>query len=73
MPDLLDFEVTLTPSPTAEPAHVVVFFNGPERITDAHITEALQNRLNDYILPDHVTFLVPDCHRAWIKDQGSVC
>ncbi|MBD8682380.1 hypothetical protein [Pseudomonas sp. CFBP 13719] len=69
MPELFDFEVTLTPSPIAEPAHVVVFFNGPERITDAHITEALQNRLNDYILPDHVTFLVPDCHRAWIKDQ----
>lgn len=69
MPDLFDFEVTLTPSPTAEPAHVVVFFNGPERITDAHITEALQNRLNDYILPDHVTFLVPDCHREWIKGQ----
>lgn len=69
MPDLFDFEVILTPNPTAEPAHVVVFFTGPERITDAHITEALQNRLNDYILPDHVTFLVPDCHREWIKEQ----
>jgi len=69
MPDLFDFEVILTPNPTAEPAHVVVFFTGPERITDAHITEALQNRLNNYILPDHVTFLVPDCHREWIKEQ----
>lgn len=69
MPDLFDFEVILTPTPTAQPAHVVVFFTGPERITDAHITEALQNRLNDYVLPDHVTFLVPDCHRAWIKEQ----
>lgn len=69
MPDLFDFEVILTPTPNAEPAHVVVFFTGPEQITDAHITEALQNRLNDYILPDHVTFLVPDCHREWIKEQ----
>ncbi|WP_208692677.1 hypothetical protein [Pseudomonas oryzihabitans] len=69
MPELFDFEVSLTPSPNAEPAQVVVFFSGPERITDAHIVEALQNRLDDYILPDHVTFLVPDCHRAWIKDQ----
>ncbi|RMS24806.1 hypothetical protein [Pseudomonas syringae] len=69
MPELFDFEVTLTPSPDSEPAHVVVFFTGPERITDAHITEALQKRLNEYILPDHVTFLVPDCHRAWIQEQ----
>lgn len=69
MPDLFDFEVILTPTPNAEPAHVVVFFTGPERITDAHITEALQNRLNDYILPDHITFLVPNCHREWIKEQ----
>ncbi|WP_230382736.1 hypothetical protein [Pseudomonas putida] len=69
MHDLFDFEVVLTPTATAEPAHVVVFFTGPERITDAHITEALQNRLNDYVLPDHVTFLVPECHREWIKEQ----
>lgn len=69
MPDLFDFEVVLTPTATAEPAHVVVFFTGPERITDAHITEALQNRLNEYVLPDHVTFLVPECHREWIKEQ----
>lgn len=69
MPELFDFEVILTPAPTAEPAHVVVFFAGPERITDAHITEALQKRLSGYILPDHVTFLVPDCHQTWIKEQ----
>lgn len=69
MTDLFDFEVCLTPSTGGEPAHVVVFFIGPERITAAHITEALQRRLNDYILPDHVTFLVPECYRQWIKDQ----
>ncbi|MFJ7146222.1 hypothetical protein [Pseudomonas protegens] len=69
MPDLFDFEVILTPAPDAEPAHVVVFFAGPEQITDAHITEALQKRLNNYILPDHVSFLVPDCHRTWIQEQ----
>lgn len=69
MPDLFDFEVCLTASPGAEPAHVVVFFIGPEQITEAHITEALQKRLNDYILPDHVSFLVPDCYREWIREQ----
>lgn len=69
MPDLFDFEVSLTPAPDAEPAQVVVFFTGPERISDAHITEALQKRLGDYILPDHVTFLAPDCYREWIKEQ----
>ncbi|WLH91794.1 hypothetical protein PSH87_07315 [Pseudomonas sp. FP453] len=69
MPDLFDFEVSLTPSPDAEPAQVVIFFTGPERIDDAQITEALQKRLTDYILPDHVTFLVPECYREWIKEQ----
>ena len=69
MPDLFDFEVCLTSSPSTEPAHVVVFFIGPEQITEAHITEALQKRLNDYILPDHVSFLVPDCYRDWIREQ----
>ena len=69
MPDLFDFEVSLTPSPDAEPAQVVIFFTGPERINDAQITEALQKRLKDYILPDHVTFLVPECYREWIKEQ----
>jgi len=71
MPELFDFEVSLTPAHDAEPAHVVVFFAGPDRITDAHITEALQKRLNEYILPDHVTFLVPDCHRDWIQEECS--
>lgn len=71
MPDLFDFEVSLTPSPDTEPAQVVVFFTGPERIDDAQITEALQKRLNQYILPDHVTFLVPECYREWIKEQCS--
>lgn len=71
MPDLFDFEVCLTPSPGAEPANVVVFFIGPELVTEAHITEALQKRLNDYILPDHVLFLVPDCYREWIREQCS--
>lgn len=69
MPDLFDFEVSLTPSPDSEPAQVVVFFTGPERIDDAQITESLQKRLNQYILPDHVTFLVPECYQDWIKEQ----
>lgn len=69
MPDLFDFEVCLTPSSGAEPAHLVVFFIGPERITAAHVTEALQKRLSEYILPDHVSFLVPDCYRVWIEAQ----
>lgn len=69
MPDLFDFEVSLTLSPDAEPAQVVVFFTGPERIDDAQITQALQKRLKEYILPDHVTFLVPECYQGWIKDQ----
>lgn len=67
--DLFDFEVSLTPSSTAEPAQVVVFFTGPERISDAQITDALQKRLSQYILPDHVTFLVPECYQEWIKEQ----
>lgn len=69
MPDLFDFEVCLTPSSDAEPAHLVVFFIGPDRITAAHVTEALQKRLSEYVLPDHVSFLVPDCHREWIGAQ----
>ncbi|MBD8605164.1 hypothetical protein IFT80_21230 [Pseudomonas sp. CFBP 8771] len=68
MPDLFDFEAILTPAPGAEPAHVVVFFVGPDMITDAHITEALQKRLSDYVLPDHVAFLVPDCHNRLIRE-----
>jgi hypothetical protein len=68
MPDLFDFEVTLTPSSLgAEPAQVVVFFTGPEMIDDAQITEALQQRLNNYILPDHVIFLVPLCYSEEIR------
>jgi hypothetical protein len=70
MPDLFDFEVTLTPSPGAEPAQVVVFFTGPEIIDDAQITEALQQRLNNYILPDHVIFLVPLCY---LDDIRTLC
>lgn len=69
MTDLFHFELSLTPTSDAEPVHVVVFFNGPEPITDAHITEALQKRLSDYILPDHVSFLVPDCYREQIEEQ----
>jgi hypothetical protein len=70
MPDLFDFEVTLTPSSQgAEPAQVVVFFTGPEMIDDAQITEALQHRLDEYILPDHVIFLVPLCYREEIRIQ----
>lgn len=68
MPDLFDFEVTLTPSSLgAEPAQVVVFFTGPEMIDDVQITEALQQRLNNYILPDHVIFLVPLCYSEEIR------
>lgn len=68
MPDLFDFEAILTPSPGAEPAHVVVFFAGPEIISDAHVTEALQRRLSEYVLPDHVMFLIPDCYRIELKE-----
>jgi hypothetical protein len=69
MPDLFDFEVTLTPSPEAEPAQVVVFFTGPEAIDDTQVTEALQKRLQEYTLPDHVIFLIPECYREDIKTQ----
>lgn len=68
MPDLFNFEAVLTPSPESEPAHVVVFFAGPEMITHAHITEALQKRLDEYVLPDHVVFLVPDCYLQPVRE-----
>jgi hypothetical protein len=72
MPELFDFEVSLTQSSKAAPAQVVVFFTGPESITDIQVTDALQNRLPSYILPDHVIFLLPKCHETSIEADRAV-
>ena len=69
MSDLYDFEVSLAPSAEAEPAQVVVFFTGPESITDIQVTDALQKRLPGYILPDHLIFLIPQCFEEQIQKQ----
>jgi len=69
MSDLYDFEVSLAPSVDAEPAQVVVFFTGPESITDIQVTDALQKRLPSYTLPDHLIFLVPQCFEEQIQKQ----
>lgn len=69
MSDLYDFEVSLAPSPDAEPAQVVVFFTGPASITDIQVTDALQKLLPKYILPDHLIFLVPQCFEGQILKQ----
>lgn len=69
MPDLYDFEVSLTPALGAEPAQVVFFFTGPETITSIQVTDALQKRLPGYILPDHLIFLVPQCFEGEIQKQ----
>lgn len=68
MTDLLDFEFCLNErSPSA--TNIVVFFNGPDQITPEQITHALQIRLQEYVLPDHVLFLTPDVYRGQIKDE----
>ncbi|WPN25350.1 hypothetical protein [Pseudomonas marginalis] len=69
MSDLYDFEVSLAASSEAEPAQVVVFFTGPDAITDIQVTDALQKRLPGYILPDHLIFLIPQCFEEQIQKQ----
>lgn len=71
MADLFHFETSLATTQDAEPAHVVIFFTGIERVDAAQITEALQLRLTEYTLPDHVTFLIPQCHQEWVREQCS--
>ncbi|MFP3924467.1 hypothetical protein [Pseudomonas sp. W5-36] len=68
MTDLLDFEICLNDGlPSA--ANIVVFFSGPDQVTAEQITHALQVRLQQYVLPDHVLFLTPDVFRAQIKED----
>lgn len=68
MTDLFDFEVCLNEGlPSA--VNIVVFFSGPDEVTAEQITHALQTRLKEYVLPDHVLFLTPEVYRAQIKEN----
>ncbi|VVQ32535.1 hypothetical protein [Pseudomonas fluorescens] len=67
--DLMDFEVELRQD--SKPLHVVVFFTGPDFLTDTQAAHALQNQLSRYVMPDLVLFLLPnysldelEAHRA---------
>jgi hypothetical protein len=55
--DLMDFEVELRQA--NKPVHVVVFFTGPDLLTDTQAAHALQNQLSGYVMPDLVIFLMP--------------
>ncbi|MBK5003876.1 hypothetical protein [Pseudomonas sp. S32] len=55
--DLMDFEVELRHA--GKPIHVVVFFTGPDLLTDTQTAHALQHQLSGYVLPDLVVFLMP--------------
>lgn len=67
MYDLIDFEVTVGKD-TDNPSDLVVFFSGPNLITHEQITVALQEKLEDYTLPDHALFLVPDIYAKTVKE-----
>ncbi|RDL16218.1 hypothetical protein [Pseudomonas jessenii] len=55
--DLMDFEVELRQD--GKPVHVVVFFTGPDFLTDTQAAHALQNQLSNYVMPDLLVFLMP--------------
>lgn len=55
--DLMDFEVELRHA--GKPVHVVVFFTGPDLLTETQAAQALQNQLASYVMPDLVVFLMP--------------
>ncbi|QXH93299.1 hypothetical protein HU749_020945 [Pseudomonas ogarae] len=55
--DLMDFEVEL--SQAGKPVHAVVFFTGPDLLTDTQAAHALQHQLSGYVMPDLVVFLMP--------------
>lgn len=55
--DLMDFEVELRQG--AKPVNLVVFFTGPDFLTDTQAAHALQSQLSSYVMPDMVMFLLP--------------
>jgi hypothetical protein len=71
--DLMDFEVEL--SQAGKPVHAVVFFTGPDLLTDTQAAHALQHQLSVHIMPDLLIFLMPgytlDQFRAQKADATS--
>lgn len=55
--DLMDFEVELRQG--SKPVNLVVFFTGPDLLTDTQAAHALQKQLSGYVMPDVVVFLMP--------------
>ena len=55
--DLMDFEVEL--SHAGKPVHAVVFFTGPDLLTETQAAHALQHQLAGYVMPDVLLFLMP--------------
>lgn len=67
--DLMDFEVELRQD--SKPINLVVFFSGPDFITDGQVAHALQSQLTDYVMPDAVIFLLPSYALDTLKEHKS--
>ena len=65
--DLMDFEVELRQG--SKPVNLVVFFVGPDILTDTQAAHALQKQLPGYVMPDVVVFLMPKYTLAEFKAQ----
>ncbi|WP_421523378.1 hypothetical protein [Pseudomonas yamanorum] len=68
MHDIIDFEVSLTEK-NKKTKNTVFFFNGPDLLTPEEITHSLQHKLQRYVMPDHVAFLIPHCYSDIVDQQ----